>query len=1007
MILTLNANGSSICLAVKARLTAQYTLALLLFCADLHALEPSHAISQYGHTAWTRQNGGLQAGVFALTQTPDGDLWVGTEFGLFHFDGVRFLPWQPPPGQHLSSEYIFALAASPDGSLWIGTRQGLARWNGNRVENHETRERPSGPSVSSILVDRAGTVWAGTAGYRSGGLCRVERDSLRCDDTNGRLPNHGVLSLHEDRLGQLWTGGMGRLARVEPRDLRVYPVRAPVGTIYAIAEDGNGQIWIADGGENGLRRLLDGKLVPYPLRSLGQKIRPKTLLADRNGGLWVGTAGQGLLHLYNGRLDRFDRADGLSGDHVRCLFEDREGNVWAATETGLDRFRDLPVTMMSKREGLPESGVVSVSASHRGGMWIGALGGLDRVEDGRVTAYSKRDGLPRDEIMSIFEQEDGRLWVDSTAGVAYSGQGRFHTLDDYAGRKIHLAAAAEDRDHCVWLSDPDLGLIRMQGTRVAEILPWLHFENKQAWTLEADPKRGGLWLGFSQGGIAWFQPGHPILWYTQAGGLAKGTVMDLHLSHDGTLWIATQSGLSRLRDGHIASITTANGLPCDRIHAMVEDDSGALWLSTPCGLLRLAASDLAAWHPNAKLPVTAYDGSDGMRSHPSPIGYFRRAAKSADGRLWFAVFEGVAVVDPGHLQPNRLPPPVKIEGIVADHNAFPVSSNVKLPALTRDLRIDYTAFSFVAPEEVRFRYKLDGYDLDWKDAGGRRQALYTNLSPGQYQFHVVACNNDGVWNSAGASLGFWIQPAFYQTLWFRLSCIASIAVMLWMLYRLRVRQVAARLKVRYEAQLGERARISRELHDNLLQNITGFVLQLAALWKTVTAPESAKDRLRDLRKQAEQWMHEAREAVWDLRSVPALEDYDLPDALREAGQQTTKGKEVRFSLTVAGKHRAAPPKVREQLLRIVQEAFRNAVRHGQAKEINAHVAYMEAGRIRVTVSDDGCGFDLEQASHKTGHCGLATMRERAQQIGADLKISTVPGKGTEIEIIAPISPRTQ
>jgi signal transduction histidine kinase len=224
---------------------------------------------------------------------------------------------------------------------------------------------------------------------------------------------------------------------------------------------------------------------------------------------------------------------------------------------------------------------------------------------------------------------------------------------------------------------------------------------------------------------------------------------------------------------------------------------------------------------------------------------------------------------------------------------------------------------------------------------------------------------------------------------------------------LRVRQIAARLRVGYEARLGERARISRELHDNLLQNITGFALQLDGLGKIVTAPESAKDRLQDLRGQAEQWMHDAREAVWDLRSTPDLEEHDLPDAVLEAVRQATRGKEVQYNVTVAGKRRAAPPMVREQLLRIVQEATRNAVRHGQATEINTHVAYMDADRVRVSICDDGCGFNLEEASRKTGHCGLASMRERAEQIGGNLRISTAPGQGTEIEIIAPISPQPQ
>jgi signal transduction histidine kinase/ligand-binding sensor domain-containing protein len=994
------------------RLTLQYTIALLALCRDLFALDPTHAISQYGHIAWTRQNGGPQSGAFTLAQTPNGDLWVGTEFGLLHFDGARFLPWQPPRGTRLTSETIFRLASAQDGSLWIGTNEGLTRWNGDRISHYQTRQGPSGPGVAAILVDRAGTVWTGTVGYGSGALCRVDRDSLRCSvarDT--RLP--GVLSLHEDRSGHLWAGGPGGLSRVEKGELRMYPLREPLrelaGQISTIAEDNDGQLWIADGSEGGLIRLLDNKLLHYPLPSTGQKILPVVLLSDRNGGLWIGTAGQGLMHLYNGRLDRFGRADGLSGDHIRCLFEDREGNVWAATESGLDRFRDLPLTTISRAQGLPQSNVSSVFASQNGGVWIAGAGGLSRMEGDRVVTYGKGNGLPGDPIQSIFEQQGGRLWVDSRVGLAYSERGRFRTFDDPVAHKIHaVMAAAEDREHHVWLSDQELGLIRMEETRVAEVVPWSEFENKQAWALEADLKSGGIWLGFKQGGIAWFKPGERILWRTKDDGLPPGAILDLHLANDGTLWIATENGLSRLLNGHIATITTANGLPCDRIHAVVEDNYGALWLSTACGLLRLTASDLASWsgHPHASVPVTIFDASDGMRAHPLPTGFFRRAAKSTDGRLWINVLDGVAVIDPGHLPRNNVPPPVKIEGIVADHTAFPLSSIVKLPPLTRDLQIDYTAFSFVAPDKVRFRYRLEGFDPDWKDVGGRRQALYTNLPPRQYQFRVMACNNDGVWNTAGASFGFWIQPAFYQTLWFKLSCIASIAVMLWMLYRLRVRQIAAQLRLRYEDRLGERVRISRELHDNLLQNITGFALQLDALGKTVTAPESARVRLQDLRGQAEQWMHEAREAVWDLRSAPALEDRELPDALREAGQQTTKGKQVQFNLTVAGKCRASSPQMREQLLRIVQEATRNAVRHGQAKEITTHVAYMDED-IRISICDDGCGFNLEEASRKTGHCGLASMRERAEQIGANFKISTAPGRGTEIEIIAPISPEPQ
>src|SRR5258708_1825495 len=321
------------------------------------------ALVTRGPAAGPRQNGGPQAGVFALPQTPDGDLWVGTEFGLFHFDGARFLPWQPPQGPQLTGEYISALAASADGSLWIGAKQGLLHWNGNRVENYQTSKGPTGPRVASIVVDRAGSVWSGTVGYRSGGLCRVEENSLRCYKTEDGLRSPGILSLHEDRLGRLWAGGASGLSRIEPTNPGGHPLTGIPGRIVSIADDRTRQIWIADGSENGLKRLQDGKLEQYSISSAESKIRPVVLLPDRDDGLWIGTAGQGLLHLHDGRLDRFSRADGLSGDHIRGLIEDREGSVWAATEAGLDRFRDLPVTTISKRQGLPQNAVVSVFAS--------------------------------------------------------------------------------------------------------------------------------------------------------------------------------------------------------------------------------------------------------------------------------------------------------------------------------------------------------------------------------------------------------------------------------------------------------------------------------------------------------------------------------------------------------------------------------------------------------------------------------------------------------------------
>ena len=784
---------------------------------------------------------------------------------------------------------------------------------------------------------------------------------------------------------------------------RVDPLLDPRGEIYSVAEDPEGVIWVAS---SGLKRLRGGQLVPYQIPAASEKLQPRTLLADRNGGLWIGTHGQGLFRLYQGRIDRFTHADGLSNDSVYCLLEDREGNIWAGTEGGLDRFREFAVTTISKREGLSESTAGSVFGAKDGGIWIGTTGGLNRIEDRRVTPYGKRSGLPSDNITGIFEEQTGRLWVSTAAGLAYSDGDRFRSLylPFEAKTKTWFSAAAEGRDHSVWLSVPEHGLVRLRDAHLAEVVPWSQFENKQAWALEPDLQDGGLWLGFAQGGIAYYKPGQPIRWHTTSGRLDRETVMDLHRMRDGSLWIATQGGLSRLQNGHLATLTVANGLPCDHIHSMVEDDHGALWLNTSCGLVRISGADLSKWsaNPANKVPLRVYDASDGMRSRPTAAGYFRRAAKSADGRLWFAVLDGVAVVDPNHLPENRLPPPVKIEEITAGHTTYSINPNLRLPALTKELRIDYTALSFVAPNRVRFRYRLDGFDKEWNDDAGRRQAVYTNLPPKRYTFRVIACNNDGVWNDAGASCEFSINPAFYQTNWFRFLCLCGFSLLLWSLHLLRLRKMEAAVNLRYQERLAERTRIAREMHDTLLQNICGFALQLDGLAKMATIPALAKDHLHEIRREAELCLREAREFVWELR-LPTLEEKDLPEALREAGEQIVCGQPVQFHTTVRGSRRPAPAKLQQHLLRIVQEATRNAVRYSRAKEIEMHIAYLDTDSICVQLRDDGCGFDLEQASLESGHWGLKTMRERAQQIGAELKISSTPGHGTELEIVAPIT----
>jgi signal transduction histidine kinase len=430
----------------------------------------------------------------------------------------------------------------------------------------------------------------------------------------------------------------------------------------------------------------------------------------------------------------------------------------------------------------------------------------------------------------------------------------------------------------------------------------------------------------------------------------------------------------------------------------MEDDDRSFWLYTACGLVRIAHTVLGAWtaDPKRAIQTTVFDSSDGVRSQAIPAGYSPRVAKSTDGKIWFLPGDGVSVIDPRHLPVNKLPPPVNIEQITADRKKYETSSNLRIPPLTRDLEIDYTALSLVAPEKNRFRVKLEGWDRDWKDVGNERKAFYSNLPPRNYRFRVMASNNSGVWNEAGASFDFSIDPAYYQTRWFQASCIAAFLGLLWALYRLRLHQIAQGFNARMEERVGERTRIARELHDTLLQSFQGLMLRLQVVEELL--PEGrAKEELEQSLERADRAIAEGRNAVQDLRSS-AMTTNDLAQAVRALGNELAVEDGAAFRLVVEGPTRDLHPIVRDEIYRIAREALRNAFSHARAHHIEAEITYAER-LFRLRIRDDGQGMApaiVEQG--RPGHYGLPGMRERASQIGAKLSIWSAVRAGTEIEL---------
>lgn len=993
----------------QAKRVANVLGMVLAWCSGVFALNPSLDVNQYAHTKWKVSEGFCKGVIRSLAQTLDGYLWVGTDFGLYRFDGVRAVPWQPPAGEHLPGGPVTRLLGARDGTLWIGTLRGLASWNAGKLTHHRELE---GQRIEALLEDREGTIWAGGWVPSEGTLCSIKGGSTRCDGRDGRFGS-GVTALYEDRQRNVWAGAMGSLWQWKPGPPKHYALSDPAQIMYALTGSDEGGILIAR--RNGITKLKNGKIEAYPLPS-ELEFNPARLLRDRHGGLWIGAVvDKGLLHVHDGRTDLFTPSDGLSGGAVSSLLEDSEGSIWVATVDGLDRFREFAIPTISVQQGLSSRGVSSILAATDGSLWLGTSHGLNRWNKGQITIYRRRStlagrvvapfggsgagrvglsgvtvreiidsGLPEDDVDLLFEDQGGQLWVGTFNGVAIFSSGRFFPVKSVPPGSMNSIAG--DHEDNVWISHHE-GLFRLAQARVVQRIPWPSLGHREpATALVHDPVQGGLWLGFRDGGAAYFEKDRLRASYSGREGMGEGMVGSLYLDGDRALWVSTEGGLSRIKDGRVLTLTSQNGLPCSMVHWMIEDDAHSVWLYLACGIVRIPRSELDAWvsDPKRKIGTTLFDSSEGVRSLGAYAGTEPVVAKTADGKVWFLPFGGVSVIDPHRLPYNALPPPVHIEQVVADGRAYMPANGLRLPPRVRDVSIDYTALSLVAPEKVHFKYMLEGQDPEWKEFINDRQAQYTNLRPRNYRFRVIACNNSGVWNETGDTLEFSIAPAYYQTAWFYASCGAAFLAVIWGLYRLRLHQVAREFNAQLDGRVDERLRVARELHDTLLQTFHALMLKLEAariIFGRIRGDElsdglRAFDAALDLGDKA---IQEGREAIQGMRSSTEITN-DLARALQAIANEFAPGSAAQFRVVVEGSSRDVHAILRDEVYGIAREAIRNAFWHAHARVIEARITYAKGLHIRIC--DDGKGIDpaiLKEG--RTGHYGLPGMRERASRIG--------------------------
>jgi ligand-binding sensor domain-containing protein/signal transduction histidine kinase len=970
----------------------------LLLCGSgtAFALDWNSDLSRHGHDVWLTENGLPQNTVHAIAQTSDGYVWIGTEAGLARFDGVRFTIFDKQNTPQIKSNYVRALLADSQGALWIGTAEGLVRRLNGSFTLFTTNEGLPSNTIQAILEDRKGNLWVATATglglFKSGGLTTFT--------TRERLIGGSIQALFEDTEGALWIATPYGVGKVKDGTFTNYTVRDGLGSnsVRAIQQDREGRLWF--GSLGGLTSFSRGRFTTYTTRDGLPNDRIISLYTDRDGQLLIGTAG-GLCRFNAGRFANVNAGETLATSTILSMLEDLEGNLWVGTESaGLNLLKDTKFTTYTAKTGLSNDVIKSLYEDQDGNTWIGTDGGgLNMLKDGKVSVYTTGDGLSSNVVLALFGDRDGNLWAGTPEGLNRYARGKFKTFTAADGLTNNdVRSITADHNGNLWIGTRG-GLTRMTAGVFKTFTEVDGLPNDLIATLYVDTK-GVLWIG-TLGGLSRFV-NDEFITLTTRDGLTNDAVISLYEDSEDALWIGTNGGgLNRLKDGKITAYTMLNGLLDDTVYRILEDGRNNLWLSCRKGIFHIdekALDDFANGRISSIAPV-AYGTADGMITRECSGGGDPAGWKGADGKLWFPTIKGVAMIDPERIKINTQPPPVVIEEIRIDDKPVAPSDHIELPSGTTRLDFQYTAPSFVAPEKVRFKYRLEGFDKDWIDSGARRIAYYTNLRPGNYNFRVIASNNDGVWNETGAAFSVYLKPYFYQTYWFYAVCVLGMAILASLLYRLRVRG----MQKQFRAVLAERTRIAREIHDNLAQEMSGISVQLEVVARTMPAgAEAATTHLDNARRQVRHGIAEARRYVWDLRS-PALENNDLRSALSETARRLTSETTIQARVEVNGTFRPLPSVVEDNLLRIGQEAINNAVKHAGAQQIFVNLIFA-ARRVQLSVRDDGSGFDKQWAANgKTGHFGLIGMRERAEQLGGTFSVHSTAGGGTEVVADVPVS----
>lgn len=983
---------------LKALCAVAIFIALLAGRVDALALNPDVPITKYHHTAWTAKDG-LPGAVPFIGQDADGYLWILSLDGVYRFDGVEFESIFAIGGDSLKDVSFTALTVGPSGDVLVGSAgKGIARITKGGVVRRIGLAGERG-AIFEMTESIDGTIWCNS----SGRLLMVRGTRITKVGRDWNYPAEGVQSVLFDSKGTLWSTSLkGRL---------VYLTRGSSAFEYAdknvVAESliasKDGRVVVT--GDDGIFLIAEhGVALKKALKIDGQPSGLGSI--DRDGNLWVSqhtglrrfrlgrdTAGGGASRISS---DGMSMSEGLSSNTTNASFEDRAGNVWVGTSRGLDRFRDVKIIDVGLKA--PTEFAFSIAKGSGHAIWASAWDGLLYKIDGKDVSKIDVKGL--DNVRTLYADPAGSLWIGGKSYLwrMHDGSKPERMIVPEATRGDLIRSMTMGQDGRLWIGTADT-------TPTATLMdgqwgtPDRSTGFPSEWSARAafTDSKGVLWFGGSDL-VVRVSDGKSQKLTPSNSGLDVGFILTF-AQGAGRLWVGGTKGIAFFDGKRFHSMYTADGQSFGSVSGIAETERGDLWLNLPLETLRIRAPALqsALLEPVPRLHPERLNIEDGRKGGVTAIVGRPSLLEGGDGKIWIATDTGVGWVDPKSMDSQTQMPATFIRDITVDGRRIDMASPVRLPALGQHIEIRYQAAELAIPERILFRYRVDGFDSNWQDAGTRRVAFYNSLPPGHYRFSVTSTNERGDWNADAVSLAFEVVPAWYQAIWFRVLCAFGLLTLAWLTYRFRIGQLAQRLALQLQTQILERERIARELHDTLLQSFYGLLMQFYSFAENMPVDDPKRHHLTQVLEQADVALLEGRESVHNLRGL-AQDGLKLAEMAALARLEINGHTTTDLQMSTIGEERALHPVVIEQLNGLLREALRNAYRHAGADNIRVQITYGPKV-LRLVVEDDGRGIAAETLERgRSKHWGMLGMRERAERIGGRLDITSKLGRGTRIEL---------